>query len=72
MAGKESTPSEKAADRIHADLSAMYADAERHRANAQDSEVETNWGLLSKQLMRALGASHACMSDRDRRIAQNG
>ena len=70
---KESTPSEKAADRMHADLSAMLADAQRHRrACATGSEPETAWFLVANNIQNAIDKLHYCMSERDARIAQNG
>lgn len=62
---QESTASEKAADRMHADLSAMLDDARRHLATTQNSQ----WAEAASGIQKARAAIVLCMSERDRRIA---
>jgi hypothetical protein len=71
MSKKESTPSEKAADRMHADLSAMLEDARRHAAMVPLAEFEA-WDTLRRKIFEAKSAATQCMSERDRRVARSG
>jgi len=59
------TASERAADRIHADLEAMIADADRHARGDESGR----WLLVRNKLREARAAVTLCMCERDRRIA---
>jgi hypothetical protein len=67
-----SAASEKAADRMHADLDAMISDAERHytalRANGQSAEA-SKWYDAHMCLRIARGKITECMNERDRKLA---
>lgn len=65
-----SSASEKAADRMHADLSAMILDAQRHQDSADGTDAYYEWQTLKRMLMAARGQATKCMNERDRRIAQ--
>lgn len=64
-----STQSEKAADKIHADLSALRDTARRYAGLANGALEFHPWHDLAIKIDTALKASTACMSERDRRIA---
>jgi DNA topoisomerase IB len=63
------TASEKAADKMHADLDAMVSDAKRHAVMAADAKAFAYWQGTYKAIERARAAVLLCMSERDRKIA---
>lgn len=66
-----STPSEKAADRMYADLEAMEADAKRHM-DAAKGDDHNDWKMLWRTVRGARAAAMKVMSERDRRLAERG
>lgn len=67
-----STASQKAADRIHADISAMHDDARRYAGLAATPAEFKLWDDLRRKLFEAKATVVPCMSERDARIARKG
>lgn len=64
-----STASEKAADRMHADLDAMALDAQRHTLHVEGQVATMKWMAALLAIKQARSKIAECMSERDRRIA---
>jgi len=68
-----SNASQKAADKIHADLEAWRNSARLHAAaSANTTEVQTAFTALAEALTVAMRKAEACMSERDAKIARQG
>jgi len=63
------TASQKAADRMNADLDAMVDNAARYADTAADDDSADGWRELRNALRVARSATLKVMSERDKRIA---
>lgn len=64
-----SAASEKAADRMHADLEAMFNSARMHCGLAKTTAEFEAWRVAYHSIEAAMRDVSKCMSERDRKLA---